>query len=238
MDKPLNPLIKLHQVHKRYRLGDTTVHALRGLSLELQRSEFAAVVGTSGSGKTTTLNMIGCIDDPDEGTVLFDGQLVRSLSDDAKCALRNQKIGFIFQTFNLVPVLDIYENVELPLLINPHIAAAERRERIMSAIQDVGLTDYARQVPDKLSGGQRQRVAIARALAIDPLLVLADEPTANLDSTTAHKIVDLMLELNQKRRVTFLFSTHDDKLMSRVARVIHLSDGVIVRDEHLDHRAA
>jgi len=233
-----SPLIKLDQVHKRYRLGDTTVHALRGLSLELRRGEFTAVVGASGSGKTTTLNLIGCIDDADEGTVVFDGTAVTALSDDAKCALRNQKVGFIFQTFNLVPVLDVYENIELPLLINPRIAAADRRERIMTAIEDVGLSDYVRQVPDKLSGGQRQRVAIARALAMDPLLVLADEPTANLDSTTAYKIVDLMLELNAKRKVTFLFSTHDDRLMSRVARVIHLSDGVIVRDEHMDHRAA
>ena len=233
-----SPLIQLDRVHKRYRLGDTTVHALRGLSLELRRGEFTAVVGASGSGKTTTLNLIGCIDDADEGEVLFDGVAVRALSDDAKCALRNQKVGFIFQTFNLVPVLDVYENVELPLLINPRVAAAERRERIMTALADVGLSDYVHQVPDKLSGGQRQRVAIARALAIDPLLVLADEPTANLDSVTAHKIVDLMLEMNSKRKVTFLFSTHDDKLMSRVARVIHLSDGVIVRDEPLDHCAA
>jgi putative ABC transport system ATP-binding protein len=233
-----SPLIKLDQVHKRYRLGDTTVHALRGLSLELRRGEFTAVVGASGSGKTTALNLIGCIDDADEGAVVFDGVAVTALSDDAKCALRNQKVGFIFQTFNLVPVLNVYENIELPLLINPRIAVADRRERIMTAIEDVGLSDYVRQLPDKLSGGQRQRVAIARALAMDPLLVLADEPTANLDSTTAHKIVDLMLELNAKRKVTFLFSTHDERLMSRVARVLHLSDGVIARDEHMDHCAA
>jgi putative ABC transport system ATP-binding protein len=233
-----SPLVKLEQVHKRYRLGDTTVHALRGLSLELRRGEFAAVVGASGSGKTTTLNLIGCIDDADEGSVLFDGIAVSTLSDDAKCALRNQKLGFIFQSFNLVPVLDLYENIELPLLINPRIAPSERRERVMTAIEDVELTDYVHQVPDKLSGGQRQRVAIARALAIDPLLVLADEPTANLDSATAHRIVDLMLEMNAKRKVTFVFSTHDDKLMARVARIIHLSDGVIDRDEHMDPCAA
>ena len=152
------------------------------------------------------------------------------LSDDDRSRLRNEKIGFIFQSFNLIPVLDVFENVELPLLINERIAASERPDRVLQAIRDVELEDFVRQLPDKLSGGQRQRVAIARALVTSPLLVLADEPTANLDSGTTHRIIDLMLSLNGSRGVTFFFSTHDEKLMSRVARIVHISDGTIVDD--------
>ena len=217
--------VRLEGVHRRYLLGETVVHALKGVTLDLHRGEFTAVVGPSGSGKSTLLNLVGCIDEPDEGRVLIEGTDVATLSDDGRSALRNQKIGFIFQSFNLVPVLDVYENVELPLLINPAIPAAERSDRVMQAIRDVDLEPQLRHRPDKLSGGQRQRVAIARALVSSPLLVLADEPTANLDSGTAHRILDLMLELNDRRKVTFFFSTHDEKLMARVARVVHLKDG-------------
>jgi putative ABC transport system ATP-binding protein len=220
-------IIRLENVHKRYRLGETTVHALRGLSLELRRGEFTALVGPSGSGKSTLLNLVGCIDTADEGRVLVEGTDVSTFSDDQKSQMRNQKIGFIFQSFNLVPVLDVFENIELPLLINERIPASERKDRVMGALADVELQDYARHLPDKLSGGQRQRVAIARALVTEPLLVLADEPTANLDSGTTHRIIDLMLALNARRHVTFFFSTHDEKLMSRVARVAHIQDGVI-----------
>lgn len=222
--------VRLEAVHKTYRLGETTVPALRGASLELRRGEFTALVGPSGSGKSTLLNMIGCIDEPDEGAVLVEGRDVAHLSDDDRSRLRNEKIGFIFQSFNLVPVLDVYENVELPLLINDRIPAGERHERVLQAIRDVELDQYVRHAPDKLSGGQRQRVAIARALVTSPLLVLADEPTANLDSGTAHRLIDLMLALNEQRHVTFFFSTHDEKLMARVARTVFISDGVIARD--------
>jgi putative ABC transport system ATP-binding protein len=225
-----SPFVSLVDVHKTYRLGETQVRALRGVSLDLHQGEFAALVGPSGSGKSTLLNMVGCIDEPDRGSVLVEGRDVAHLSDDARSGLRNEKIGFIFQSFNLVPVLDVYENVELPLLINERIPPAERRDRIMQAVADVELADYARQLPDKLSGGQRQRVAIARALVTSPLLVLADEPTANLDSGTAHRIVDLMLALNASRKVTFFFSTHDEKLMARVARIVHIMDGTITND--------
>ena len=220
-------IVSLNQVHKSYALGETRVHALRGVDLQLHRGEFTALVGPSGSGKSTLLNILGCIDEPDSGTVLFDGTDAGKLSDDARSRLRNHKVGFIFQSFNLVPVLDVHENIELPLLIHPDLKPAERRERVKAAIADVGLEEFTHQVPDKLSGGQRQRVAIARALITQPLLVLADEPTANLDSVTAHKIIDLMLELNARRKVTFLFSTHDEKLMSRVARTLHLQDGAL-----------
>lgn len=220
-------IVRLEQVVKAYQLGETTVQALRGINLTLRRGEFTAVVGASGSGKSTLLNMIGCIDEPSSGRIILDGIDVHSLDDDRKSDLRNQKIGFIFQSFNLIPVLDVYENVELPLLINDGISPSERRERVIAAINDVGLNDRVRNRPDQLSGGQRQRVAIARALAGNPALVLADEPTANLDSVTSHKIIDLMLELNEKRHVTFLFSTHDEKLMDRVSRRVHITDGLI-----------
>lgn len=224
------PFVSLVDVHKSYRLGETDVRALRGASLELHRGEFTALIGPSGSGKSTMLNMVGCIDEPDRGTVLIEGSDTSHLSDDARARLRNEKIGFIFQSFNLIPVLTVDENVELPLLIHPGIPVSERRDRVMQAIADVELQEFARQLPDKLSGGQRQRVAIARALVTSPLLVLADEPTANLDSGTTRRIVDLLLALNQTRRVTFLFSTHDEKLIARAARIIRITDGAIVAD--------
>ncbi len=223
--------IRLDRVSRTYRLGETTVPALREVSLELHRGEFTALVGPSGSGKSTLLNMVGCIDAPDAGAVWIEGQDVAHLSDDDRSRLRNGKIGFIFQSFNLVPVLDVYENIELPLLIHETIPVSERADRVMQAIRDVELEGHVRHLPDKLSGGQRQRVAIARALVTSPLLVLADEPTANLDSATAHRIVDLMLALNAQRRVTFFFSTHDRTLMERVARVVQIVDGRIVADE-------
>ena len=222
-------LVELSNIVKNYTLGTTTVPALRGVSLNINKGEFTAVVGASGSGKSTLLNMIGCIDEPDSGLIKIDGIDVTTLSDNEKSRLRNKKMGFIFQSFNLVPVLSLYENVELPLLINASISPAERKSRIESAIEDVGLKQFVHHLPDQLSGGQRQRVAIARALAGNPDLVLADEPTANLDSTTSHKIIDLMIELNMKRHVTFLFSTHDEKLMERVSRIVHIQDGAITK---------
>lgn len=221
-------IVDLKDVHKTYQLGETQVHALRGVTLSIRRGEFMALVGASGSGKSTLLNMVGCIDVPTSGNIQLDGQDVLALSETAKAAVRNQKIGFVFQTFNLIPVLDAYENVELPLMIQPGLTPAQRRERVMGAIQAVGLEEFKHHVPDRLSGGQRQRVAIARALVTAPSLMIADEPTANLDSQTAHHILDLLTELNQKHQVTFLFSTHDEKLMGRVTRTAHIRDGMIV----------
>jgi len=223
-------LIRLEDVHRTYRLGETEVPALRGVTLELRAGELTALVGPSGSGKSTLLNLAGCIDEPDRGRVLVEGVDAATLDDDARSRLRNRKIGFIFQSFNLVPVLDVQENVELPLLVHEQLPASERRERVRRAIADVGLADFARHPPDKLSGGQRQRVAIARALVGEPILVLADEPTANLDSETAHRILDLLVDLNRRRNVTFLFSTHDEKLMARVGRHVHIRDGRLEGD--------
>jgi putative ABC transport system ATP-binding protein len=222
------PFIRVDGVHKQYRLGQTTVHALRGVSLDLREGEFAAIVGPSGSGKSTLLNLVGCIDAPDQGRVLLAGQDVAQLSDDARSRLRNQRIGFIFQSFNLVPVLSVRENVELPLLIHPKLDPSKHAHRVQQALADVELEAFADHAPDQLSGGQRQRVAVARALVTSPMLVVADEPTANLDSGTTHRLIDLMLALNDKRKVTFFFSTHDEKLMSRVARVVRIADGALV----------
>jgi len=223
-------LIRLEAVAKTYRLGETTVPAVRGVTLDLHRGELTALVGPSGSGKSTLLHLVGCIDEPDSGTVRVEGVDVATLSDDERSRLRNRKIGFIFQSFNLVPVLDVHENVELPLLVHDRLPASERRDRVRQALADVGLSELARHPPDKLSGGQRQRVAIARALVTNPILVLADEPTANLDSDTARRILDLMVDLNARRAVTFLFSTHDEKLMARVGRHVHIRDGLVERD--------
>ncbi len=223
-------LVKLDDVHRTYRLGETEVPAIRGITLELHAGEFTALVGPSGSGKSTLLNLVGTIDEPDRGRVLVEGVDVATLGDDDRSRLRNRKIGFIFQSFNLVPVLDVSENVELPLLVHAQLSADERRERVRQALEDVGIAELARHPPERLSGGQRQRVAIARALVTHPILVLADEPTANLDSETAKRILDVMVDLNERRKVTFLFSTHDEKLMARVGRHLRIKDGRLDRD--------
>jgi putative ABC transport system ATP-binding protein len=209
-------------VTKSYELGRTSVPALRGVSLRVEPGEFMAVAGPSGSGKSTLLNLIGCLDRPSSGRILIEGQDLAQLGDDALSDLRARKIGFIFQTFNLIPVLSALENVEFPLLIRGDSKTTERARR---ALEEVGLADFARHRPDELSGGQRQRVAVARALATDPVLVLADEPTANLDSKTGEALIDLMLEKNRRDGTTFVFSTHDPKVMQHARRVLRLSDG-------------
>ena len=220
-------VVDIKNVFKSYQLGSTEVHALSGLSLQIKKGEFAALIGPSGSGKTTLLNLVGCLDNADSGDILIEDISVHDLNEDQKSELRNQKIGFIFQSFNLIPVLSVFENVEIPLTIRPDMTDEQRSQRVMSALKDVGLEELHRNRPDQLSGGQRQRVAIARALVTEPSLILADEPTANLDSKTAHHIIDLMLELNKKRHMTFFFCTHDEKLMSRVQRIVKIKDGVI-----------
>ena len=173
------------------------------------------------------MNLVGCLDNADQGDILIENVSVHTLTEDQKSELRNQKIGFIFQSFNLIPVLNVFENVEIPLTIRPHLTTEQREQKVMAALKDVGLEELRLNRPDQLSGGQRQRVAIARALVTEPSLILADEPTANLDSKTAHHIIDLMLELNKKRNMTFFFCTHDEKLMSRVQRIVKIKDGVI-----------
>lgn len=221
-------LLEIQHVAKYFPLGDNMVTALADINLKITSGDFIAIVGASGSGKSTLMNLIGCIDEPDKGDILVQGESVLNFNESQKNHLRNQKIGFIFQTFNLIPVITVFENVELPLLVLSKLSTQERKERVESILEKVGLKNYRNSFPAKLSGGQRQRVAIARALVNNPVIVLADEPTANLDSKTAHSIIDLMLDLNQTSQKTFLFSTHDEKLIQRVKKVIHIQDGYIV----------
>ncbi len=220
-------ILEFQNVKKNYRLGETTVHALRGVDLAVQQGEFAAIRGASGSGKTTLLNLAGAIDDPTEGSVIINGKDISRLSDNEKAELRNKTIGYVFQTFNLVSVLTALENVMLALQIRGGKRSAIREEA-KDRLDEVGLADFMHHRPDKLSGGQRQRVAIARALVTKPLLIFADEPTANLDHETAQSIIDLMKELNETEKATFIFSTHDQRLIDRVKRVVRLEDGRIV----------
>jgi putative ABC transport system ATP-binding protein len=211
-------------------LGETTIEALNSVSLDIHAGEFLAVWGPSGSGKSTMMNIIGLIDAPTSGEVWFDGQDTRSLKDDELTDFRGHKIGFVFQGFNLVPVLTALENVMLPLQIQG-VSERSARERALTALIDVGLERFKGSRPDKLSGGQRQRVAIARALAVEPKLVIADEPTANLDSENSRMVVDLMRDMNRARGVTFVFTTHDPRLLEHVDRKILLRDGNIETDE-------
>ena len=223
------PLIKLQGIRKSYTLGKVDVSALREVSLDIDAGEFIALSGASGSGKTTLLNLIGCIDKPSAGTIQLAGLDVTALSLPSLANLRSRKIGFIFQTFNLIPVLSAFENVEYPLLFAGRVCA-QRRERVRQWLHHVGLENQARQRPDQLSGGQRQRVAIARAMVTQPDLVLADEPTANLDSDTAGQILDLMSQINRETGTTFLFASHDPRITQRASRQIHLHDGQIAND--------
>ena len=217
-----NP-VAVKNVTKTYRLGKLTVTALSQVSLDVTAGEFLAVAGPSGSGKTTLLNLIGCLDSPTSGEVEIDGEPVGALSPARRADLRARKLGFIFQTFNLIPVLTAYENVEYPLLIRRR--GGDVASRVRAALEQVALGDRARHRPPELSGGQQQRVAIARALVSDPALVLADEPTANLDSHTGHEIIELMRRLNRERGTTFVFSTHDPRIMRTADRVVEISDG-------------
>ena len=222
------PIVSLSDVVKTYRLGTVEVPALRGVSLDVHARDFISIAGPSGSGKTTLLNLIGCVDTATSGAVLVDGQNTRRLSDRALTNLRLNTLGFIFQSFNLVSVLSVFQNVEFPLLLQRKLSKAERRDRVMSLLEQVGLATHVNHRPNELSGGQRQRVAVARALVTQPKIVLADEPTANLDSVTGNNIIDLMKELNEKSGTTFIFSTHDAKVMLHANAVIRLADGKIV----------
>ena len=221
-------IVTLRDVTKDYTLGKTVVHALRGVSIEVPQGDFCTIAGPSGSGKTTALNLIGCVDVATAGTVEVDGQDTRKLSERALTDLRLNKLGFIFQSFNLVSVLTVFQNVEFPLLLQRWGTAAERRDRVMALLKQVGIAEYEKHRPNELSGGQRQRVAVARALVTRPRIVLADEPTANLDSVTGQNIIDLMKDMNEKDGTTFIFSTHDPKVMAHAKRVIRLADGMLV----------
>lgn len=223
------PIVEVVDVKKSYRLGETIIPALRGVSLRVERGDFLSIVGPSGSGKTTLLNLIGALDRPDEGRIILDGRDLSSLSDKERARLRREKIGFVFQTFNLIPVLTAYENVAFALHLLK-LPEREIRERVMRALEEVGLGGMEDRLPSQLSGGQQQRVAIARALVKEPEILLADEPTANLDSETGESIIHLMRKLNERYRVTFIFSTHDPMVMRHARRIVRLKDGMIVED--------
>ncbi len=222
------PIVSILDVYKEYSLGKTLVPALRGVSLDVSAGEFISIAGPSGSGKTTLLNLIGCVDVATRGTVVVAGRNTAELKERELTSLRLNTIGFIFQSFNLVPVLSVFQNVEFPLLLQRKLNRAERRRRVMTLLEQVGISTHADHRPSELSGGQRQRVAVARALVGSPQIVLADEPTANLDSVTGEHIIDLMKELNERDGTTFIFSTHDARVMGHANAVVRLEDGKIV----------
>jgi len=226
-------VVETIDLEKTYHFGDTRVTALRSVSLSIDSGEFIAVWGPSGSGKSTLCNLIGLLDSPTAGEVRVHEQPVSGLSDAERSELRNASIGFVFQNFNLVPVLSAQENVMLPLQVQG-VSRSEAARRAAALLEEVELEDRLGHRPQKMSGGQQQRVAIARALVTDPLLVLADEPTANLDTRNANLIIDLMRRINRERGAAFLFSTHDDRLLDRVDRRVHLQDGAVIEDERLE----
>jgi putative ABC transport system ATP-binding protein len=224
----MNAIVSVKNAVKEYTLGKVVVPALRGVSLDVYEGEFLSIAGPSGSGKTTLLNLIGCVDTPTSGSVAVAGKDTSKLSERALTDLRLHTIGFIFQSFNLVPVLSVYQNVELPLLLQRRLTSTARKARVLALLERVGIGDYAKHRPTELSGGQRQRVAIARALVTRPQIVLADEPTANLDSVTGENIIDVMKELNHTEKTTFIFSTHDARVMAHASAVVRLADGKLV----------
>jgi putative ABC transport system ATP-binding protein len=224
-------IVSVQNVSKDYMLGKTVVPALRGVTLEIGRGEFLSIAGPSGSGKTTLLNLIGCVDTPSGGRVLVGEKDTSRLSERALTDLRLHTIGFIFQSFNLVQVLSVFQNVEFPLLLQGGLSRREREARVMGLLEAVGIGSHRRHRPGELSGGQRQRVAVARALVTRPALVLADEPTANLDSQTGATIIDLMKEMNRRDGTTFIFSTHDPKVMSHASAIVRIADGQLVGRE-------
>ncbi len=228
--------VSLRNVGKTYRLDTVTVPALSAVSIDIRPGRFTVLCGPSGSGKTTLLNMMGCIDRPDAGEILVDGQAVQAMTDDALSDFRARRIGFVFQNFNLLPVLTAFENVEYPLVLAA-VPAAQRKERVRTLLDAVGLADRAGNRPGQLSGGQRQRVAIARALATEPALVLADEPTANLDSQTGAEIIALMRRLQRERGASFVFSSHDPMVLAQADDVVRIRDGRIDAIEHRDTSA-
>src|SRR6204780_1603336 len=225
-----NKILELRNIKREFKMGSEVVRALKGVSFDVRAGEFLTIMGSSGSGKTTLLNTLGCLDKPSEGVYLLDGVDVRKLSRNELARLRNHKIGFVFQAYNLLPRTSALENVELPLLYNNTITTKQRREKAMRALEAVKLADRLDHTPNQLSGGQQQRVAIARALVNEPVMILADEATGNLDSRTSSEIMALMQELNSKQGKTIVFVTHEPDIASFSGRTIQLRDGIIQKD--------
>ncbi len=222
-------IIEVRNLRKNYHVGEVTVHALRGINLDIEEGEFVSIVGASGSGKSTMLNVLGCLDKPTEGEYKLDGVSVAELTKNELALLRNRKLGFVFQLYNLLPRTTALENVELPLLYNPKIKSRERREMAEHVLESMGLTDRMHHMPNQLSGGQQQRVAIARALVNDPVVILADEATGNLDTRTSYEIMTLFQELNEKGK-TIVFVTHEPDIAKLTKRNVFFRDGIIVKD--------
>jgi putative ABC transport system ATP-binding protein len=227
-----NLIIKTHDLTKRFPMGKSEFTALKGIDLSLDKGEFAGLIGPSGSGKTTLLNIVGSLDKPTEGEVIVLDQSIGNLTAKGAAKLRKEKIGFIFQSYNLLAVHTVYENVEFPLLLLK-IPTDERKKMVMDALEWVGLLDKVKQKPPQLSGGECQRVAIARAMVKNPALVVADEPTANLDAANSHNVLQTMAKLNEELKTTFLFATHDEKVIGYLKRKIYLKDGMVDKDETL-----
>lgn len=223
----------MKHLQKVYKTGEISQEVIKDLSLEINEGEFISLVGPSGSGKSTVLNMLGCLDTPTKGEIIIDKTVTTGLSRSKMADFRGSNIGFIFQSFNLIPVLSVYENVEYPLIMIQNLPEDERKERVMKLLRAVGMQEHANKTPDKISGGQMQRVAIARALVTNPKIVFADEPTANLDTKTAHIIIELMKSIQKEFKTTFVFATHDEKIVSHVDRLITLVDGVIISDQRI-----
>ena len=224
-------LLNLSNIHKIYKEGKVEVPALNGITLEIEKEEFTTIFGPSGSGKTTLLNLIGCLDTPTEGKIIFNGKEIENLSKKELAMIRRYDIGFIFQDYNLIPVLTVYENIELALRLLKNISDKQIKEKVNNILNEVGLTGLGNRMPNELSGGQKQRVAIARALVKSPKIVFADEPTANIDSKTSAEVLDVMLNMNKEFGTTFIFSTHDPHVMKYAKRLIELEDGRIIKDK-------
>jgi len=224
------PIVEMKNVKKTYRQGKIDVQALRGLDLQVQPGEFVAICGPSGSGKTTALNLIGALDKPTSGSITVEGKELSAMSRRQLSQMRRDRIGFVFQAYNLIPVLTAFENAEAVMALQGG-SASERKQTVMKLLEEVGLKGMENRRPHELSGGQQQRVAIARAIASGPAVVLADEPTANVDSETAEKLLDIMVKLNRDHGVTFIFSTHDPRVMEHARRIVSLVDGVVQSDE-------
>ncbi|WP_309497700.1 ABC transporter ATP-binding protein [Sulfurovum sp.] len=226
-------MIKTNNVFKIYKMGELDLEVIKDLNLAIGGGEFIAIVGPSGSGKSTVLNILGGLDTPTSGEVLVDNINITDLNTTALAKFRGEKIGFIFQSFNLIPVLSVYENIEYPLIMIQNIPLEERKKRVLEVLKEVDMLDQKEKYPDQISGGQKQRVAIARALVTNPKIVFADEPTANLDSKTAHRIIELMHKIKQDYGTTFVFATHDEKIVASAERLITLVDGQITEDKRI-----
>ena len=226
-------MVKASHLKKVYRAGEIDLEVIKDFSLEINEGEFVSLVGPSGSGKSTVLNMLGCLDTPTSGEIIIDGVSTKAMSRTQRANFRGENIGFIFQSFNLIPVLSVYENIEYPLIMIQNLSEAERKSRVLKLLEEVGMLEQKDKTPDKISGGQMQRVAIARALVTNPKIVFADEPTANLDSKTAYMIIELMKKIQKEHQTTFIFATHDEKIVANVDRLITIVDGEIVDEKRM-----